>query len=89
MVVEGEKMKDFRCPFCLEKFNSRSFMLNIHIPKCQIREDYFNKVLEPWQLNEIKKRVEGEMYKIEVIETETFHGRAHEKEEIEKGRKDF
>jgi hypothetical protein len=65
------------------------FLLSIHIPKCQIRQDYFNKMLEPSAMEEIKRRVDGSIYKVEIIETKTFQGKALEKEEVDKRRFDL
>jgi hypothetical protein len=75
-------MKDFRCPFCLEKFNSRSFLLHVHVPRCQIRQDYFNQLLELSAMEEIKRRVDGEFPRVEFIKNEKFEGKAFPKEEI-------
>jgi hypothetical protein len=68
------KREKHPCPFCLEKF-TRTFLLNQHIPQCQIREDYFNKKLNHEQMEIIKRRVDGEHYRIEVIETENYKGK--------------
>ena len=52
-------MKNFYCPFCMEKFNSRSFLNNIHISQCNKREEYFNKILDPVEMEDIYKRIHG------------------------------
>ena len=48
------------CPFCSGKY-SRTFLLNQHIPECVKREKYLKKELDPLEMEEIRKRVNGEI----------------------------
>ena len=67
-------MKKFQCPFCLQKFNSRGFLINVHTPECETRNDYFKKLLDPSQMVLIKERVDGGLVHKIYIETKTFNG---------------
>lgn len=77
-------IKNHTCPFCLQKFGSRGFLLNVHIPDCSVREKYFQKVLEPDEMEIIKARINGENDYKKYIETKTFVGYAFPKEECKK-----
>ena len=72
--------KNFTCPFCLQKFSSRYFLLNIHTHDCLTREKYFNKKLPDAEMEVIQNRVNGETYKTEVVNYKNFNGKALEKE---------
>ena len=55
-------MKDYKCPYCLESFKTRMFLLNIHTPKCSTREKYLAKLLTDDEMKIINARVNGEHY---------------------------
>ncbi len=74
--------KNFHCPFCLAKFSSRGFLLNIHIPECDVRSKYFNNEFSPEETEVIRKRVNGENDYMVYIETKTFIGKAYPKEKV-------
>jgi hypothetical protein len=66
----------FRCPFCLKKFNSRKRLLDIHTPKCSVRDDYFNNLLHPDEMEVIRQRVYGSLYPVVEIKAKSFEGKA-------------
>jgi hypothetical protein len=69
-------IKKFQCPFCCESFNSRMFLNGVHMPKCSKREAYFNKLLEPVEMEQIKVRIDGGIYHTEKIKNSKFEGKA-------------
>ena len=68
------------CPFCEGRYARR--YMHIHVESCIKREKYFQKMLEPLEMEEIKRRVNGNTWKTENVKTNTFEGKAH-------GRNDF
>jgi hypothetical protein len=74
-------MKNHRCPFCLKE-GERKWLLDQHIPVCDIRIKYFKKELESTIMGEIYKRIHNDQ-EVEYIETRTFKGMAHVKERFD------